>query len=214
VDAQRALLDEHGLLDELGLPIFPLNTDGIDPAGTNVLIRNVSISNFDDAVAVKPCNGNFKYAKCSQNIVVEDSRVTWGLGMTVCAEPQLTRDCMCFLCLIGSDLPSVFPCAAQIGSVPPHENVNCVRDVIFRRINFTLPIKAVYVKTNPGTVGSGVISNITYEDIKAVGAVWWAIYIGPQQQKQPDGDGAGCMVRPLLRSAPRLVLMCPVPHSR
>ena len=40
--------------DGLTLPIFPLNTDGIDPRGSNVLIERVNITNFDDAVAVKP----------------------------------------------------------------------------------------------------------------------------------------------------------------
>ena len=27
--------------------------------------------------------------------------------------------------------------------------------------------------------------------------VWWAIYLGPQQMKEPDGDGPGCMLYPL-----------------
>lgn len=45
--------------------MFPLNTDGIDPAGTNILIRNVKITSFDDAVAVKPANRGYKIAKCS-----------------------------------------------------------------------------------------------------------------------------------------------------
>jgi polygalacturonase len=45
------------------LPLtFPLNTDGIDPAGTNVNIYNVKITNFDDAVAVKPANKSYKIA--------------------------------------------------------------------------------------------------------------------------------------------------------
>ena len=36
------------------LPSFPLNTDGIDPSGKNALIERVNITNYDDAVAVKP----------------------------------------------------------------------------------------------------------------------------------------------------------------
>lgn len=40
------------------VPTFPLNTDGIDPSGTNVLIERVNITNFDDAVAVKPAHNN------------------------------------------------------------------------------------------------------------------------------------------------------------
>ena len=26
--------------------------------------------------------------------------------------------------------------------------------------------------------------------------VWWAVYLGPQQQKQPDRGGPGCMLYP------------------
>jgi polygalacturonase len=43
---------------EFSWPIFPLNTDGIDPAGSNVTIRNLNITSFDDAVAVKPSRSN------------------------------------------------------------------------------------------------------------------------------------------------------------
>lgn len=44
-------------------PTMPLNTDGIDPAGSNVTIRNVKITNWDDAVAVKPSHKTDKVAK-------------------------------------------------------------------------------------------------------------------------------------------------------
>jgi polygalacturonase len=36
------------------LPTFPLNTDGIDISGRDIYFRNLSIQNYDDAVAVKP----------------------------------------------------------------------------------------------------------------------------------------------------------------
>lgn len=41
------------------LPMFPLNTDGIDPHGTNILIERVNITCFDDAVAVKASHKGF-----------------------------------------------------------------------------------------------------------------------------------------------------------
>lgn len=44
-------------------PVFPLNTDGIDPAGSNVTIRNVNITNFDDSIAVKPTHNYATVAK-------------------------------------------------------------------------------------------------------------------------------------------------------
>lgn len=54
---QKKLATFLGIFDnELNIPTFPLNTDGIDPSGTNVHIRNVKITSFDDAVAVKPAN--------------------------------------------------------------------------------------------------------------------------------------------------------------
>ena len=38
----------------LDIPTFPLNTDGIDPSGVDVLIEDINVQNFDDVVAVKP----------------------------------------------------------------------------------------------------------------------------------------------------------------
>jgi len=148
-------------------PIFPLNTDGIDPSGTNVVIENVKITNYDDAVAVKPAHNNNKIATCAQNITVNNATVINGVGMT-------------------------------IGSVPPSDNFACVRDVSFSNVVFWYPIKAIYVKTNPGNHGSGIIANIHYENITMHYPIWWAIYIGPQQQEQPDGVGPGCMLYPLV----------------
>lgn len=63
---QKKLAQKHGKWDyKLNIPTFPLNTDGIDPSGTNIHIRNVTITNFDDAVAVKPANGGYKVATCA-----------------------------------------------------------------------------------------------------------------------------------------------------
>jgi len=91
----------------LSWPTMPLNTDGIDPYGSNVLIERVNITNYDDAVAVKPSHKYSKVAKdgCSQDIVVRDSNVKFGVGMT-------------------------------IGSVPPSQDHACVRRVTFQDINF------------------------------------------------------------------------------
>lgn len=110
-----------GSRTELSWPTMPLNTDGIDPSGSNVLIENVNITNYDDAVAVKPSKGNYMVARdgCSQDITVRNANVKFGLGMT-------------------------------IGSVPPSTEHACVRRVHFHDINFEYPIKAIYVKTNPG----------------------------------------------------------------
>ena len=90
----------------------------------------------------------------------------------------------------------------SIGSVPPNDYVNCVRNVTFRQIDFTTPFKAIYIKTNPGDSGSGIIENVLYEDIYIDTPIWWGTYIGPQQQEQPDGTGPGCMFYPLIKDCP------------
>ena len=168
---QRAYLEKFGLLYQNFIPTFPLNTDGIDISGIDVIIRNSSFINFDDAVAVKPIHeGQFSLANCTQNITIENCYVKYGVGMSM-------------------------------GSVPPHTGMNCIKDVTIRNIEFDTPIKAIYIKSNPGTTGTGLISNILYEKIKITGALWWAIWIGPQQQHQPDGSSTGCsFIYPMLFS--------------
>ena len=60
---QKKLAIKNGQYDfNLNLPTFPLNTDGIDPSGSNVIIRRVNITCYDDAVAVKPSRTYYKYA--------------------------------------------------------------------------------------------------------------------------------------------------------
>ena len=54
------------------------------------------------------------------------------------------------------------------------------------------PIKAIYVKPNPGDDGDGIIDNISYINITAEGTLWWPIYVGLQQQHQPHNAGTGC----------------------
>lgn len=147
---QKELLSQYNLFDhELGIPTFPLNTDGIDPSGTNVTIKDVKITCFDDAVAVKPCNGGCKYSTCSEDIYVSNAVVVFGVGMT-------------------------------IGTVSPHDKHNCIRNVHFKNVTMHYPLKAIYVKNNPGTSGTGIIENILYEDFKINFPVWWGVYIGPQ----------------------------------
>lgn len=58
------------------------------------------------------------------------------------------------------------------------------------------PFKGIYIKSNPGDSGSGIVSNIIYQNITMIKPIWWAIYIGPQQMKQPNGGGPGCMLYP------------------
>merc|ERR1711916_356723 len=47
----------------------------------------------------------------------------------------------------------------SIGSVPPNTGVNCIRNITLEDSTFSNPFKALYVKPNPGNVGSGLSSS-------------------------------------------------------
>ena len=159
------VVSQKNIFKQYNVPMFPLNTDGVDPYAVNVKINNFKIRNYDDAIAVKPCNGGYKYCTCSSNMLITDGIVYESVGLT-------------------------------IGSVPPNDDVACIKNVVFKNITMINPLKGIYVKTNRGTHGNGTISNIRYENIYMDTPIWWGIYIGPQQQSQPDGSGEGCMRYP------------------
>lgn len=149
---------ENGIISWLNnatLPMFPLNTDGVDPHGRNILIERLNITNFDDAIAIKPSHQLHKIANCTENVTVRDINIWFGVGLSV-------------------------------GSVPASDKYNCVNNITFSNSKFYHPIKAIYVKTNPGTTKSmapgsgGIISNILYENLEIWRPIWWTIYIGPQ----------------------------------
>lgn len=148
------------------IPMFPLNTDGIDPNGRNFHIYNITCQNYDDVVVPKPAHtAPGSVANCTENMLIENITVRLGVGLS-------------------------------IGSVPPNTNVNCIRNITFRNAHFEKPFKGIYIKTNPGENGSGRIEDILYENITMHEPIWWAIYLGPQQQKQPGKGGPGCMLYP------------------
>lgn len=159
----------------LEFPTFPLNTDGIDFQGRNGTFRNIKITNFDDAIVAKPSNKGLMMTDCTQDILVENCEVYFGVGMAM-------------------------------GSVSPHPQHNCIKNVVVRNVEFHHPFKAVYIKTNPVSVPpqieSGEITNIWYENLRIWHPIWWGIYIGPQQMKQPTGEGPGCMIYPLNKDCP------------
>ena len=82
--------------------------------------------------------------------------------------------------ILAEDIQVFLGVGMSIGSVPPSVGHNCIKDVVFRNVNFSYPFKAIYVKSNPGDVGDGIIKNITYENIHIDTPIWWSVYIGPQ----------------------------------
>ena len=147
--------------------VFPYNTDGIDFRGINIHIHDINIMNYDDSVAVKPTDNNNNFingipVNCTQNALIENINVYRGVGMS-------------------------------IGSVPSKKQ-NCVKNITFKNIYAYQPIKFIYIKTggiDSANTTEATIEDITYINMTAYNPLLWAIYIGPQQQEEPDGTGSG-----------------------
>lgn len=133
----------------------------------------MSVTNFDDSVCVKPSSGSASSGGCTRGVRIADVAVTYGVGVSM-------------------------------GSVPPDSGGDCIDDVVAARLTFDTPLKAMYVKPNPakGAGNYGAITNVLYEDVRVADALWWAIWVGPQQQHQPGGGAdTGCsFIFPLLNS--------------
>ena len=91
---------------------------------------------------------------------------------------------------------------ASIGSVSPHADVGCVRNVTFRHISMPGTGKGIYIKSNPQcgrapdrhgvmTDETAIIEGITYENVSMDRPFWWAVWIGPQQQHEPHSALGG-----------------------
>lgn len=64
---QHRIFQDHNLgwLNRIGAAMFPVNTDGIDPQGTNIHIYNITCQNYNDIVVVKPLSQKGRLSKCS-----------------------------------------------------------------------------------------------------------------------------------------------------
>ena len=143
--------------------MFPYNTDGVDFHGRNVHLHDLKVSNFDDVVAVKASDSVYS-VNCTENVLVERVSAFIGVGLS-------------------------------IGSITPSKNMRCIRNVTFRDCDLQDPLKVIYVKSgttsNKSAAEYGVVEDVLYENITAHGSLFPAIYLGPQQQKEPDGTGQG-----------------------
>jgi polygalacturonase len=123
-----------------------------------------------------------------RNVTVRHCRIK-NFDDSVCLKPSNGNDIQatCTENILFEDIDITLGVGASTGSVPPHTPPNCIRNCTFRDIRFTSPIKAIYIKPNPGTTGSGIIDGIVYENIVATDALWWSIWVSTQQQHQPGG---------------------------
>lgn len=102
------------------LPMYALNTDGIDPQGSNILMERLNITSYDDAIAIKAIvAGTKEISNCTENVMIRDINVYWSTGLT-------------------------------IGSVIPHDGQGaCIRNVTFKDSKVYHPFKGIYIKNDP-----------------------------------------------------------------
>lgn len=72
-----------------------------------------------------------------------------------------------------------------IGSIGPSISNTCINNITFRNAFMQNTIKGIYMKARPGK-GSGIISNILYENIRMQRPTQVSIWIGPQQAIYDD----------------------------
>jgi len=150
-----------------GFNVFPYNTDGIDFSGKNIYVHDINMSNYDDSIAVKPIDNNNNKINgieinCTQNALINNIIIYRGAGLS-------------------------------IGSVASKKQ-NCVKNITFQNIYSYQPLKFIYVKTgniDDANDTEAIIEDIMYQNMTAYNPVMWTIYIGPQQQNEPDGTGQG-----------------------
>lgn len=83
--AQLDILKRNYLIGTI--PMFPLNTDGIDPMGRNFHIYNITCQNYDDVVVPKPAHRGYPLAECTENFLIENITVRLGVGLTIGTVP-------------------------------------------------------------------------------------------------------------------------------
>ena len=146
VEKQKHLAIKFGKFDfNLGIPTFPLNTDGIDPSGSNIIIRNVNITCYDDSVAVKPGHSNNKIAICAENILVENLITYMGIGMTIGTVPP-NKHQACVRNVTFRNIVQHNPIKAIYVKTNPGTGSGLIENILFENFTINDPIWwAIYI---------------------------------------------------------------------
>ena len=76
------------------LPTFPLNTDGVDPSGVDILIERVRVTNFDDAIVPKPLSGQNR-SPCTERVLIRDIHTVYSVGLSIgSVPPHVDQNCI------------------------------------------------------------------------------------------------------------------------
>ena len=221
----------HDVAKALDAPMFPFNTDGVDVQGSDVLIEDCVINNYDDVIAVKASDKG----RCTERVLVRNLTVFLGAGLSI-GSVHPNADAPCVRDIAFSDVQMYSPlkgvyvkpdlatdeacfnggarCSALIANVsyqdidmhqsqrPPgwadFENATRRRGlgdglikVSQQRVAFDAALagaekEAAALSTSQPTVRDD------YEcSASNYFCMMWPIFVGTQQQLEPDGSGSG-----------------------
>eukprot|EP01065_Artemidia_motanka_P026965 TRINITY_DN32203_c0_g1_i1.p1 TRINITY_DN32203_c0_g1~~TRINITY_DN32203_c0_g1_i1.p1 ORF type:complete len:473 (+),score=173.92 TRINITY_DN32203_c0_g1_i1:56-1420(+) len=136
-----------------------LNTDGIDPSGSDVWVHDCKVANDDDSIALKPCSADRCRSPCSQHMLFENLELS-GFGASIGSVPPHSPSPNCV------------------------RNVT-FRNISMPHTGKGIYVKSNPSCSNSGPGAKAILADITYEDVNIYKPLWWSIWIGPQQQHEP-----------------------------
>jgi len=136
MDLIEQVADENG--HEIMAPMFPFNTDGIDLNGRNFTLRNIKITNFDDAIVAKPTNRG-KRISCTTDMHVENITVVFGVGMSIGSVPP-SKDHACINGVTFKNISFSYPFKAIYIKTNPGTGSGEVSNILYENIVVDTPI--------------------------------------------------------------------------
>jgi len=201
--------------------MFPFNTDGIDVAGIDIIIENCTISNFDDVIAIKPAERKYEMTHlpdslndwkwCSKNITVRNIITLYGAGISVgsvhpsnllpCIHDVTFNDAKLYYPIKGvyikPDLRTCeendLPCAAFISNVT-YSDITIYQGQKpawwddYEKIQRSRGLEESF---QPNNLLNYIDDNSLHCGNYNFFCMMWPLYLGTQQQLEPDGVGSG-----------------------
>jgi polygalacturonase len=105
----------------------------------------LKITNYDDAVAVKPSKRTRTIATCSENILVEDCYVVNGVGMTIGSVPA-NPDHNCVRNVTFRNIYFDYPIKGVYVKTNPGHGSGEITNVVYENIIMNMPMWwAIYI---------------------------------------------------------------------
>ena len=86
--------------------------------------------------------------------------------------PKPSRLADCTQDMLVENCSVILGVGMSLGSIGPSGDCACLRNITFRNVRMMRPLKRIYVKTNPGNSGSGIVTDILYKNFTMYQPIW------------------------------------------